>query len=83
MFHNLVPRELFTEVMEFLFIRDGLYICECKISFSTLLPAALIQGIRKASQILHCFPHCKVCLSYVIVPETQKSQKTLITLSVL
>lgn len=79
MFHSLVPRELLTERMEFLFITDGVCIWECKVNTSTILPATQVQGLRNAYKSLPFFPHCKACPSYVIVPETLKAQKTLNT----
>lgn len=79
MFHSLVPHELLPQRMESLFIRDEVYMSECRFNTSTFLPATQIQGLRNVSKSLPFFPHCKSCLSYVIVSEISKEWKTLNT----
>lgn len=79
MFHSLVPHELLPQRMESLFIRDEVYMSECRFNTSTFLPATQIQGLRNVSKSLPFFPHCKSCLSYMIVSEMSKEWKTLNT----
>lgn len=78
MFHSLLLQELLPQRMESLFIRDEVYMSECRFNTATSLPATKIQGLRNVSKSLHSFPpRCKSCLSSAIVSETNKEWRSL------